>query len=61
VTGTLKHNRRFRVKAEEKMFATCQRIYAWLEERARVVVFRFKRGRAIRKGRREDNNRYPLW
>jgi hypothetical protein len=43
------------------MFVTCKRFYVWLAERARIVIFRFKQAQAIRKARREDTNRYPLW
>jgi len=41
--------------------AACRIVYSCLEGQVRLVIFRLKQARAVRKGRREDTNRYPLW
>ncbi len=59
--GEPNNNSSSRLKAGASLLAPCRRLYAWIGGRVRLAVFRLKQARAVRKGRREDTNRYPLW
>lgn len=49
------------LKAWMWFLGACRMVYYYLKDQVRLVVFRLKQARAVRKGRREDTNRYPLW